>query len=269
MSERSNKVETSIRPSGSYYDIDDEGYLINPTSYEKIQPHWLPVIDRAVEAYQQICGDDLTHVFIRGSVAKGEATDGISDLDTFAYIDTKGAVYQGFREYTEAIVSDYPFSDGVEFSTYHESEGPGDNLIVQSLCVYGTPPEQPKLKPGKVMIRNARGVFNRMKRSEEICDVLRGTDRYDAMRDQCVWLMKEMLRVGIELTYERSGRFTRDLYLCWKDFSEYYPEHEATMHEALYLALNPTAELARIEGLRGKLAPFLQSEALRLGIDQV
>ena len=271
MIEHTKNIELQIKQSGSYFDIDEDGFLINPTGLDRIQPRWLPIVDRVAKAYQEVYGDALTHVFIRGSVAKGMAIEDLSDIDSFCLINVANIpdVGEEFRILDNHIRVEFPFCEGVEFQTYCESDLPlDDSLIIQSLCIFGDVPFAPKIKPGKAMIRNATGVFPRMQRSEEKGIVLHQSGTPESIQAQCVWLMKEILRVGVELTYERSGRFTRDLYLCWKDFSEYYPAHDDSMRYVLYLALNPTTSMDKIDVVRNELVPFLQQEAVRLDIAQ-
>ena len=76
-----------IKPIGSYFEVDKDGYIVNPAAIDKIQQKWKPVIDAVSTSYQKIFGDKLKNVYIRGSVAKGQAVDNVSDIDTFAYVD--------------------------------------------------------------------------------------------------------------------------------------------------------------------------------------
>lgn len=41
-----NKIE--VQPKGSYFQTDVDGFLINPTSMEKVQEKWKPIIDDVV-----------------------------------------------------------------------------------------------------------------------------------------------------------------------------------------------------------------------------
>jgi len=43
-----------IKPMGSYFEVDEEGYLINPASLNKVQEKWKPVLDDVVEVYKNI-----------------------------------------------------------------------------------------------------------------------------------------------------------------------------------------------------------------------
>ena len=97
-----NKIE--IKPMGSYFELDSDGYIMNPASIEKIQSKWYPAIDDVIEVYKKVCGDKLINIYVRGSVAKGQAVEGISDLDTYAFIE--GPLTSDPNEY-KAIFNSY------------------------------------------------------------------------------------------------------------------------------------------------------------------
>jgi len=72
--------------------------------------------------------------------------------------------------------------------------------------------------------------------------------------------MKGLLRVGFELTMERSQKYTRDLYRCYETFAEYYPEKEPEMREVLDLALNPTADKEKMKQIMENFGAWLLAE---------
>lgn len=76
--------------------------------------------------------------------------------------------------------------------------------------------------------------------------------------------MKGLIRVGMELVIERSGKYTRDLYPCYEAFSEYYPDREADMREALYYALNPTSDMQVLKRIADTLGQFLLEETKKV-----
>lgn len=256
-----NKIE--IKPTGSYFEIDEDGYLKNPASLDKVQEKWKPVLDDVVEVYKKHFGDKLINVYVRGSVPKGQAVEGVSDLDSFAYVDLNDKeIENGWQsESRKKLKEKYPFVEDFEIHAESLPENPGF-ILSQSLCLYGEEIEVKKRRPGNDMIlhianderyENAEKWFREVDPSSE-----------EKIKNKCVWLMKNILRSGFEITMERSKRYTRDLYLCYKDFSEYYPEKEALMREALDLALNPVSDIEKILEVKNKIAPFLLEEAKKV-----
>ena len=254
------KKKVEILPKGSYFQTDKEGFLVNPASPEKLQSEWRPAIDDAIEAYKNQYGDKLKNVYVRGSVAKGEAVKGISDLDTFAYVDMPQdeITYNWARSAIEEMVQKYPFIEGFELRADALSEAPQDFLMLnQSMCVYGEPVEISKLRPGKEMVAHARALGHRLERARIF---LQKDVAAKEIQEKCVWVMKTILRVGFEITMERSGTYTRDLYPCYKTFSEYYPEKEPQMRQVLDYALNPISDKEKIIEVIDTLGTWLTEE---------
>lgn len=251
-----------IKPLGSYLEIDNEGYVINPTSLEKIQEEWKPVVTDITELYKRQFGDTLVNVYIRGSVAKGDAVQGIADIDAFAYVklSTDEIKKYSIKSEKEVLLSKYKFIPTAElYVTPIEDRTKRLEVIFlnQSVCVYGDPINAPKLRPGKDMMIHLPNIYNRM---EWMQDFMKKDQSPQEIQGDCVWVMKGLLRSGCELVMERSKKYTRDLYPCYQVFSEYYPEKEQEMREVLHLALNPTPDKAKIEEIMNNLAVWLQEE---------
>ena len=152
-SQSSNREKIEIKPMGSYFEVDSEGYVINPASLEKVQEDWRPVIDDITEGYKKIFGYKLTQVYIRGSVAKGQAVPGVSDIDTFAYVDLQKEEIDNSKnkEFKETLGEKYPFVKGFEFWADPQtiSGSHSEQIILnQAICIYGEPVVVQKLKPG-------------------------------------------------------------------------------------------------------------------------
>lgn len=79
----------------------------------------------------------------------------------------------------------------------------------------------PKLKVEKDLAIHSRNFHKRVDRYKER---LAKEEVDEETKKSCVWFMKGLLRVGFEITMERSQKYTRDLYRCYETFSEYYPE---------------------------------------------
>ncbi len=252
--------EIQIQPLGSYFDIDAEGYLINPASKDAVQEEYKPLINDIVGAYEKNYGERLRYVYMRGSVARGQAIAGVSDIDTFAYVDIlKDDIDEHWtKEAEEDFRKKYPFINGVEMNAYPLSAITQDTIILnQSIVVWGEEIVVPKLKIGKDLARHAP---NFHKRIQWFSKFLQKEVSDEEIETYCVWFMKGMLRIGCEITMERSQKYTRDLYKCYEVFSEFYPEKEAEMREVLYLALNPIHDKHKIQKIVDTLGVWLVGE---------
>src|SRR3989344_7430449 len=131
-----------IKNIGGYLDVDKEGFIVKKASSDKFQEKWKPVIDEVKNAYIEHFGDKLHSIYVRGSVAKGEAVDGISDIDTIAlvslsknHINTKWA-----EDFNLKIVSKYPFVEKVEILASSPEQVDRKNAVhimlkTQTICV--------------------------------------------------------------------------------------------------------------------------------------
>ena len=254
------KNEIEIKPIGSYFQIDKDGFIVNPTSLENLQPDWKPAINSLVDIYKAKHGDKLVCVYIRGSVAKGEAVKDISDLDSFAYVKLKQEEIKSdwISKAEQELITKYPFITKIEIDTLPVSKAFKNIVILnQSLCVYGDPLDVPKLKPGKEMAIHAPRLEKRMSR---ISKNLEAANDEAKIKRLCVQLMKTILRTGFEITMERSKKYTRDLYPCYETFSEYYPEKESQMKEVLCYALNPSSDKSKIKKIFNDMGDWLLEE---------
>ena len=263
-----NKIE--VKPMGSYFELDPQGFIKNPASLEKIQSKWLPAIKDVTEVYKNVLGDKLINVYIRGSVAKGEAVEGISDLDTYGFIEDPQtldpneykAIFNLYQEniakYKEELEQKYNFISDIEFQVHPKKRIDKELIMLsQSVCVYGAPFEIPKLKPGKDLASHSPGFERFLTGLDGFFNSETSTERNKV---KCSWVMKRFLRTGFEICMERSNRYTRDLYKCYETFIEYYPEKEPQMREILELALNPTSDKQKIKQIVDNFGPWLGEE---------
>lgn len=90
------------------------GYVVNPTSRDSIQPEFNSVLLASVELLKEMFGGNLHSVYVYGSVGRGTAVVGQSDLDltvlVYENIDTTELMEQTeqlLKEHPEVIKIDY------------------------------------------------------------------------------------------------------------------------------------------------------------------
>ena len=106
-----------IRPTGAYLELDDGGHVTRIASLEKTQDAWRPLIEDVKEFYVHELGDNLHSVFLRGSVAKGQAEDGVADLDSFCVVRERARFDEARRrEFRAKMKERYPFCLGIELA---------------------------------------------------------------------------------------------------------------------------------------------------------
>ncbi|MGB0925500.1 MAG: nucleotidyltransferase domain-containing protein, partial [Minisyncoccia bacterium] len=195
------KHDIKIIKTGSFFDIDSQGYIINPASDNKIQEKWRPAIEYIINAYKEEFGNKLKNVYVRGSVSKGMALENISDLDMFAYVhlEKEEISSEWSKKLQEKFIAKYSFINGVDIMTKPVSlESKGGILLNQSLCVFGEKTKVEKLKIGKDLILHTPGLQKRFVLFEKFKE----NNNDKEILEHCVFQMKGILRVGLEILIE-------------------------------------------------------------------
>src|SRR3989344_1347016 len=243
-----------IKRVGGYLEIDKDGFIIKQASTERIPEKWKPVIEETVAAYKQHFGDDLVSVYVRGSVVKGEAIDGISDLDTIAIVSTSENISTAWGDkFSDESTNKYPFIEKVEIlaGTKEQAIDPKRAvrimLKIQAVCVYGkdVSAEIPPLKPNRESCQHFTSLQSEMQDTINFFENAWGTSESENEK-KCAWIIKRILRTGFELVMECEQKYTRDLYPCYESFTSYYPDKKDSMYRTLEFAINPTGQKEKV-----------------------
>lgn len=245
-----------ILKNGTYLGTDKQGYFVNSLSSTVNEP-WDKAVKMLVEECKEKLGDKLHSVYIRGSVASGRAVKGVSDIDS--YVVVKGEPGKIDLDWTaqtrEKVLNKFGFITKVElvfvnlenFSDQEKSFNTSFFIKTQSICVYGEnlQPSLPRYKPDKNLARKLHGRWidkNIRKAKEKIAN----TKDEEEVKKWCTWIAKRIVRTGFALVIDKEKKYTRDLYLCYSDFSKYYSDKENEMKTALQWAVNPISDKNRI-----------------------
>lgn len=260
----SNKIEKI----GGYLGADQNGFIVNESSVLKFQEKWKPAIEETVAAYREHFGDNLTSVYVRGSVGRGKAIDGISDLDTRAIVNLpKDQIdVKWGREFNRRIITKYPFIKQVEIEVSSPEQavdrkrGLHAILKTQAVCVYGKDVVEdiPGIKPGIEAAQHFKYLPDELAKTIDFFE--NDQDSAVKKKNKCSWIMKRILRTGFELVMEREQKYTRDLYPCYESFAKYYPNKKEAMYKTLKLAINPTDQSKTIVSLLKDWQFFMSAE---------
>lgn len=260
-----------IQKHGALLSTDKDGYLIPDVSLDKIVPPWDEAVNFIKEAYIKHLGKRLHSVYIRGSIARGLAVEGISDLDSFAILrgnpPKKKNELDWAKKVGEQYMKRFPFSARPEIWFNREEPFCKDLegkwlLKLSAVCIHG---ENliPYIPPVKLETIAANLKFQSDYISEIVSHFREGIK--DAESEQikayCTWICKRFLRAGMALVVSRAKVFSRDLYYCYELFFKFYPQEEATMRQALEYALNPIENKEILLPFVKRLGEFLSQEA--------
>lgn len=257
-------MDPRIQEIGTILCTDEQGYLVSESSMAKITDPWREVVDVCAQKFQQELGEDFHSLYIRGSIARGTAVEGVSDIDGIVLTKTDPSeVDWSWRPPMRLeMLENYPFLKGVDFGQASaESVLSGQNKVrafllkAMSVCVAGEDiiPQLPKVKPGRDALV-VRWKFNEKIQS----DYLAGPEY--TIRHRTKHVGKQILRAGMELVMEREQAYSRDLYPCYAMFSKYYPEKEPAMRRALEQALFSVDSQQEFEQMRDDIGPWLVVE---------
>lgn len=70
-----------ILPLGRFYQTDEQGCLINESRISNVREPWLAAVDDAADRCIRHFSGRLQSLYLRGSVPRGLAVEGVSDID--------------------------------------------------------------------------------------------------------------------------------------------------------------------------------------------
>ncbi|WP_077303161.1 nucleotidyltransferase [Virgibacillus pantothenticus] len=260
-----------VKNIGLFFPTDHEGYLLNESSLIKVQPAFLKIIEKVTAYYKYNLWEQLHSVYIRGSIPRGLAIYGVSDLDTIAIStrDTSELNLQWVNRAEQELTKEFHCVSDIEFSFYHLKEVMETStfslipfmLKTHSICVYGEDLSShlPKYKADKTLgNEHLVNLEDQIKQAKE--DLKDNTDVADIL-DCCGWIMKIIVRAGLALVIEKENKYTRDLFPAYKLFSTYYPEKELQMKQALAYAIDPVENANEIVDFLDGIGTWMIREA--------
>lgn len=252
-----------LRPLESdFWPQDIDGFLLNDASVDKIPPGYLPLIEDIKQVYMDHSFGRLHSLYLFGSVPRGKATTGLSDIDVLGVM--KGKAEWVINNWTNLgnwkepegrrILEAYPIISNVVFdfeplSFVTEQRSffwPTFLLSVGGVCIYGKDlvPQLPRFKPDEV-VANSELVQLDDNIHEAIREIQKATSS-ERVTYWCRRIMKNLLRDGFFLNMAEDNRFTPDVGFCYVQFSKHYPEQAGSMKKALDYGKNPTTKKTEI-----------------------
>lgn len=261
------------KPCGSFLDIDDHGYVIKKASFDLIQSAWSPLVNDVVQAYKTFFGSNLHSVWLRGSVAKGQAEDGVADLDSFGYVMKPCDSLDQFDQTVLDLEPRYPFCTGIEWTADPIARLAEDRVMsriikTQAVCLYGEDMGH-SIPPHSLRDMIHFSKYLRCNIEEKMPTFLKEHDGDPSkIRHTCTWTARALLRSLFETVMFDEMRWTNDLWLCYERYSSRSPEREPDAMELLQLCLNPTEDEVRLRAAVSAFTPWIYNDIRdRLGIE--
>ncbi|MEU3912256.1 MULTISPECIES: nucleotidyltransferase domain-containing protein [unclassified Streptomyces] len=250
--------------------LDADGYFEREGSLGRVQPAFAEVVTaargRLVEAY----GNRLHSAYLYGSVPRGTARAGRSDLDLLIALhrepgdedrDTADVLGRGLDQ-------DFRQIDGVGILLYgkdrllSEQERYDLGWFLACLCtpLLGSDLAEhlPRYRPDSLLARETNG---------DLAALLpRWRARFEAASEPAEFrrmnrfFSRHLVRTAFTLVMPEWGGWTSDLAESAEVFGRYYPQRAAQVREAAVVALSPVEDPAVARRYLDDLGPWLASE---------
>jgi uncharacterized protein len=251
--------------------LDADGFIAREGDLARVPREFAPVVAAARSAVQRAFGPQRLHgAYLYGSVPRGTAVPGVSDLDVLLALrgEPGDADRAAARRLEGALDARFPQVNGVGIELASTATLLSDlerydlGWFVACLC---TPlagedlaARLPRYRPTSLLARETNG---------DLADLLPGwreqlrDARTDAgLRALSRRVSRRVVRTGFTLVMPRWGGWTSDLAESAAVFGRYYPARRAQMRAAAAAAREPAAERPVLAMLTGDLGPWLAAE---------
>lgn len=255
--------------------LDAQGYIAPEGALGLIPREFRPVVATARDRLLDVFGARLDSAYLYGSIPRGTARVGRSDLDLLLVLR---------EEPTEEDRADARSLDGALDKEFAQIDGSGTLLVsrtrllsaletydlgwfVACLCtrLLGEDLAEylPRYRPDALLARETNGdlaLFLTRWRAR-IADA---ADTEEARRPLVRVMSRHLVRTGFTLVMPRWNGWTSDLAEMAEAFAAYYPERADGMREAAVLCHEPSGDLAVLRSYVDDLGPWLAEEYARV-----
>ncbi|MCG3041741.1 nucleotidyltransferase domain-containing protein [Streptomyces fenghuangensis] len=251
--------------------LDRDGTITREGALDRVPAAFVPVVDAARAHITRTFGGTRLHsAYLYGSVPRGTATPGVSDLDVqLALHDEPTGADRADADAIEAAVDhEFPQIDGVGIllsSTRTLLSGielHDGGFFIACLCTPLLGPDLaeqlPRYRPTALLARETNG------------DLARVLPRWRAKADEAATdadrralsrlVGRRIVRTGFTLIMPRWGGWTSNLDQSAELFGRYYPERAGQMAVAASTGRAPSPDPAVLGMLIEDLGPWLAAE---------
>ncbi|WP_217241400.1 nucleotidyltransferase domain-containing protein [Streptomyces sp. AC555_RSS877] len=255
--------------------LDAQGFIAREGSLGRVPPAFRPVVaavrDRLLDAF----GARLHSAYLYGSIPRGTARVGRSDLDLLIALraEPTDADRADARTIDETLDKEFPQIDGGGTLLVSQEQALSDlerydlGWFIACLCtpLLGDDLAEylPRYRPDSLLARETNGdlaLF--LARWRERIAATADTD--EARRPLVRFMSRHLVRTGFTLVMPRWNGWTSDLREMAEVFGAYYPERADQMRSAAVLGYEPSGDPAALRSYVDDLGPWLTGEYARV-----
>ncbi|WP_328359792.1 nucleotidyltransferase domain-containing protein [Streptomyces sp. NBC_00445] len=255
--------------------LDSLGFIEREGSLGQVPPAFRPVVATARDRVLDLFGARLDSAYLYGSIPRGTARVGRSDLDLLAVLREEPGVAdrEGARTLGEAVDKEFGQVDGVGIllvsraQVLSEPERYDLGWFVACLCtpLLGEDLAEylPRYRPDSLLARETNGdLALLLPRWRERIAAADSAD--EARRPLVRFMSRRLVRTGFTLVMPRWNGWTSDLADMAEAFAAYYPARGEQMRAAAVLGREPTGAPDILTSYVDDLGPWLAEEYARV-----
>ncbi|MGK3943645.1 nucleotidyltransferase [Streptomyces caeruleatus] len=260
----------SLAPKG----LDAQGFIEREGSLGRIPQPFRPVVAAARDRVPALFGPRLHSAYLYGSIPRGTARVGRSDLDLLLALrdEPTDADREGVGELGEALDKEFPQIDGAGTLLYSRARLLSDlerhdlGWFVACLCtpLLGDDLAEylPRYRPDSLLARESNGDLALL--LPRWRERLKAADSDETRTRLVRFLSRHLVRTAFTLVMPRWNGWTSDLAEMAEVFAAYYPERAEQLRAAAVLGHAPTADPAVLRAYVDDLGPWLADEYTRV-----
>jgi uncharacterized protein len=255
--------------------LDAQGYLEREGSLACVPHAFRPVVAVARDRVLEVFGARLHSAYLYGSIPRGTARVGRSDLDLLVALleEPSDADREAARALGETVDKEFGQIDGVGTLLYSrarllsEAERYDLGWFVACLCtpLLGEDLAEylPRYRPDSLLARETNGDLALLlpRWRQRIADA---ADTDEARRPLVRFMSRHLVRTGFTLVMPRWNGWTSDLREMSEAFGAYYPERAEQMGAAAARGHEPNGDPAVLRSYVDDLGPWLAEEYARV-----
>ncbi|QRN79772.1 MAG: nucleotidyltransferase domain-containing protein [Nocardiopsis sp. BM-2018] len=250
--------------------LNTDGTIAREGSLDQVPAAFTPVVHALRTRLDTTFGPRMHSAYLYGSIPRGTATPGVSDLDALVALHTAPGEDDRARARTlqEEIDAAFDQVDGGGIlldsvpNLTSDLELHDSGFFVACLCTPLSGPDLaeqlPDYRPTTLLARETNGDLHLMlpRWRTRIAQATTDTDHQTLNRG----VSRRLVRTGLTLVMPAWGGWTSDLGLAADVFGHYYPDRHDQLRTAAHTAQHPTADPDHLHELVEDLAPWLAKE---------